>query len=301
MRRPWRRRRFVGLWVVLLAATGGGSLARAGQVVPGVWDGPQVLATTSEPARSPVLAVTAGGQAIAGWLGGPAPPAVSVPPAAPARSTESSSSSWAGQTVFVDRGTLAGGFRAPIAIAGPLREHLQLSVAVSGAGTVYAVWHVFAGSGMVSAAPPGDPFSAPRELSPAGDELVAVVQSPGGPVAAVWAIPERGSRAPLLSYDAVGRGRQSGAGGERGEGSGAPVRRAFRAERPRRARGCRSNEQRRSRPRTDQHGCCDLQQCRKTLQPATPDPGRGDRPHRATDRRQPRALRRRHAHGARRC
>jgi hypothetical protein len=106
--------------------------------------------------------------------------------------------------VFVDRGTLAGGFQAPIGIAGPLREYLQLTVAVSGTGTVYAVWHEFAGSGMVSAAPPGDPFSSPRKLSPAGDELVAVVQSPGGPVAAVWAIPERGSRAPLLSYALMG-------------------------------------------------------------------------------------------------
>lgn len=200
MRRPWRRRLFVGLWVMFLAATYGGSSARAGQAVPGAWSGPQVLASTSEPARSPVLAVTAGGQAIVGWLGGPAPPAVSVHPAAPPRSTESSSSSWAGQTIFVDRGTLSGGFQAPIAIAGPLREYLQLSVAVSGTGTVYAVWYVFAGSGMVSAAPPGGPFSAPRKLAPAGDELVTVVQSSGGPVAAVWAIPERGSRAPLLSY-----------------------------------------------------------------------------------------------------
>jgi hypothetical protein len=203
MRRPWRGRLFVSLWVVFLAATCGGSLARAGEVVPGAWGGPQVLAS-GEPARSPVLAVTAGGQAIVGWLGGPAPPPVSVHPSAPPRSTESSSSSWAGQTVFVDRGTLAGGFQAPIAIAGPLREYLQLSVAVSGTGTTYAVWHVFAGSGMVSAAPPGGSFSAPRELAPAGDELVAVVQSPGGPVAAVWAISERGSGAPLLRYALLG-------------------------------------------------------------------------------------------------
>jgi hypothetical protein len=106
--------------------------------------------------------------------------------------------------VFVDRGTLAGGFQAPIAIAGPLREYLQLSVAVSGTGTTYAVWYAFAGSGTVAAAPPGGPFSAPRELSPAGDELVAVVQSPGGPVAAVWAVPERGSRDPLLRYALLG-------------------------------------------------------------------------------------------------
>ena len=106
--------------------------------------------------------------------------------------------------MFVDRGTLAGGFQAPIAIAGPLREYLQLTVAVSGTGTTYAVWYAFAGSGMVAAAPLGGSFSAPRELAPAGDELVAVVQSPGGPVAAVWAIPERGSRAPLLSYALLG-------------------------------------------------------------------------------------------------
>jgi hypothetical protein len=193
----------VGMCVVLPAAAGG-SFARAGEVVPGAWVGPQVLAPASEPARSPVLAVTAGGQAIVGWFGGPAPPPVSVHPAAPLALTESSTSSWAGQTVFVDRGTLAGGFQTPIAIAGPLREYLQLTVAVSGTGTTYAVWYAFAGSGTVAAAPPGGPFSAPRELSPAGDELVAVVQSPGGPVAAVWAIPEPGSRAPLLSYALLG-------------------------------------------------------------------------------------------------
>jgi hypothetical protein len=147
----------------------------------GSWSAPDVLASAGAPARSPVLAATASGQAIVGWLGGPPPPPRAVPPRARA-----SVAGWEGETVFVDRGTLQTGFSAPAALTGPVREDLQLKVAVAGSGTAYAVWGGYAGPTVVSAAAPGGSFAAPRELLPSGDLLLAVLQSPGGPVAAVW-------------------------------------------------------------------------------------------------------------------
>ena len=68
--------------------------------------------------------------------------------------------------------------------------------------------------------------------------------------------PGTGLAGSVAQLRADGPGRQSRAGGERREGSGAAVRRALRAERRRRARGGGHNEQRRwlSPQRTEQHG-----------------------------------------------
>jgi hypothetical protein len=176
----------------------GAGAAAAAPAPEGSWSVPQTLVPTTENAFDSQLAVTADGQALAGWIGGEPLPVVSAPPGHGAAREAVSS----GETVVVDRGTLIGGFEPPTLLSAPTMTDFSLQIAVSGSGTSYAVWENGQdGAILIATAAPGQPFSTPRELLPRHTREVALVQSPGGPVVVVWfTVAPRYSAAPTVLH-----------------------------------------------------------------------------------------------------
>jgi len=102
--------------------------------------------------------------------------------------------------VMVDRGTLQGGFGAPVVVAADVREFAYLHVALAASGTAYVVWSNGDGKTTVSAAAPGEPFSPPRQLLPPRTNLVGLLQGSTGPVVVVWQSSLTSRSPPLLHY-----------------------------------------------------------------------------------------------------
>jgi hypothetical protein len=159
------------------------------------WGSLQMLEPASQYAFDPQLAVAANGQTLAGWFGGPPPPPTTSsgelvsPPVTP----------WTGSDVVLDRGTVAGGFGAPVVLSTHGSDRPEgLQVAISGTGVAYAVWEQKSGPWMISSAAPGGSFAVPHALLPGRAQLSSLVRSPAGPVAAVWYAWIGG--APLLRY-----------------------------------------------------------------------------------------------------
>jgi hypothetical protein len=178
------------------------------------WGSLQVLAPTSQYAFDPQLAVAEDGQTVAAWFGGPRPPlpcaGMVCPPAAP----------WSGSEVVLDQGSVDGGFGEPVVLStqgsnGP--EGLQ--VAISGTGMAYAAWEQKSGPWMISSASSDGSFINPHKLLPGPGQLLSLVRSPAGPVAAVWFGPSSLLHYALLRPDGtLGRtitvGRWNGSAGE---------------------------------------------------------------------------------------
>ncbi len=145
------------------------------------WGSLQVLAAASQYAFDPQLAVAEDGQTLAAWFGGPPPPlpcaGMVCPPTA----------SWSGSEVVLDQGSVDGGFGEPVVLSthgsdGP--EGLQL--AISGTGVAYAAWEEKSGQWMISSASAGVSFINPHKLLAGDNQLLSLLRSPAGPVAAVW-------------------------------------------------------------------------------------------------------------------
>lgn len=163
------------------------------------WSTPQVLAPSSQYAFDPQLAVAEDGRTLAAWFGGPPPPPTDMragPPVGPPRPA------WPGSAVVVDPGTVDGGFGPPVVVSthgsdGP--EGLQ--VALSGAGVAYVAWEQQRGPWMISSATRGGAFVAPHTLLPGSSQMLALVRSQAGPVAAVWlGYPSSSSAHGVLRY-----------------------------------------------------------------------------------------------------
>ena len=141
-----------------------------------------MLESATENAYYPQLAVTANGEAIAGWFSGEPPGLVGGGTAQADRARTAAS---IGGPVVVDRGSVTGGFEAPVVLSS--HGSADVRVAVSGSGVAYAVWSEVPGEAvMVATASPGQPFSAPHPLLPPNTKLLGLVQSTDGPVAAAW-------------------------------------------------------------------------------------------------------------------
>jgi hypothetical protein len=179
--------------VLILVALGGGLAAlvvgkgasgQSGRSSPLSWSTPQILASSSQYAFDPQLAVAEDGRTLAAWFGGPPPPPTDKragPPVGPP------GPAWPGAAVVVDTGTVDGGFSPPVVLSthgsdGP--EGLQ--VARSGAGVSYVAWEQHNGPWMISSATDGGAFGAPHTLLPRSSQMLALVRSRAGPVAAVW-------------------------------------------------------------------------------------------------------------------
>jgi hypothetical protein len=163
----------------------------------GSWSAPQPLLPVAEGAFESRLAVTESGEAVAGWLGG-SPPRV-VHGSRSARAARRAG--WTGESVVVDRGTLAGGFEPPTVLEA--NTWAALSVAVSGSGVVYAAWsQLNDGAMMLATAAPGQPFSVQRLPIPRRSNLLGLLQSPADPVAVVWLTYRKTAALPLpiLNY-----------------------------------------------------------------------------------------------------
>jgi hypothetical protein len=155
------------------------------------------LAASTDYAFSPQLAVSEDGRAIAAWFSG-TPPQVE---AGPARG-RGVATAWKGSTVVVDRGTVAGGFGAPVVLSGHgTDESNELKVALSRAGVAYATWsETGTGRTMIAAASSDRAFSRPRALLPKNARLLGLLASHRGPVAAVWDTFGTGSSSAVLHY-----------------------------------------------------------------------------------------------------
>jgi hypothetical protein len=100
--------------------------------------------------------------------------------------------------VVVDRGTTTGRFGPPVVLARHANPDPGLSLAVSGSGVTYAAWNPLppgaapspsglpSGPWMIAVAPRNGDFSKPRNLLPAGGELLDLASGPAGQVLAVW-------------------------------------------------------------------------------------------------------------------
>jgi hypothetical protein len=154
----------------------------------GAWSPPQALVPASQYASDPQLAVSEQGATLAAWTGGPEPPPVksSGPASVSSGAPSATRQAFSGSSVVVDTGTVSGGFGPPVVLA----EHAAytsdgLDIAISGAGVRYVAWQTHAGEVIASAASGGS-FSAAHALLPGRDQLLRLVRSPAGPVAAVW-------------------------------------------------------------------------------------------------------------------
>jgi hypothetical protein len=147
------------------------------------WGTPQVLAPSAQYAFDPQLAVGEDGQTLAAWFGGARPPPVRSKGTLVAPETV-----WSGSDVVVDTGTVAAGFGPQVVLSTHGSDKPEgLQVALSGSGVAYAAWEQYRGTWMISSARDREAFSAPRPLLPRGDsQMVALVRSAAGPVAAVW-------------------------------------------------------------------------------------------------------------------
>jgi hypothetical protein len=157
----------------------------AAVAVAGAWGSPQALVPVSQYASDPQLAVSEPGAMLAAWYGGTEPrPATAkgsarVSSGRPPAARQASS----GSSVLIDTGTVSGGFGAPSVLA----EHganteSGLDVAISGSGVRYVAWQTSAGGWMIASAAPGEGFTAHVLPVP----LERLLESPAGPVAAVW-------------------------------------------------------------------------------------------------------------------
>ncbi len=89
--------------------------------------------------------------------------------------------------MVLDPGTVDGGFGAPVVLSTYGSDDSEgLHVAISGVGVAYAAWKQNRGPWMISSAASGGSFAVPHALLPGGGQLLSLVQSPKGPVAAVW-------------------------------------------------------------------------------------------------------------------
>ncbi len=195
------RRTFVLLLLVgavaVLTVTSSPAHVRAGPAATAaVWSAPRVLVPPTQYAFDPRLAVSERGAALAAWYGGPEP----LPAQAGVHVRRSSVAApgpvWAGSSVVIDTGTLAGGFAQPVTLA----DHGAavsdgLDVAISGAGVRYVAWQKYGGGWMVATAARGRGFVS-RALPVPLDQLLA---SPAGPVAAVWHVGAAGLRYAVLT------------------------------------------------------------------------------------------------------
>jgi hypothetical protein len=147
------------------------------------WSTPQALAPSAQYAFDPQLAVAEDGQTLAAWFGGARPP--------PIRSNGTlvlPETVWSGSDVVVDTGTVAAGFGPQVVLSSHGSDGPDgLHVALSGSGVAYVAWEQYRGPWMISSASDHKAFSAPRPVLPRGDsQMMALVRSPAGPVAAVW-------------------------------------------------------------------------------------------------------------------
>jgi len=179
----------VATGVVGLAVTSARGHVRARAASAGaVWSPPQVLVPASQYASNPQLAVSEDGDTLAAWTGGPEPPRLknSGPASVSSGSLSATRQAFSGSSVVVDTGTVTGGFSPPVVLA----EHAAytsdgLDIAISGAGVRYVAWQTHTGEVIESAASGGS-FSAAHALLQGRDQLLRLVRSPAGPVAAVW-------------------------------------------------------------------------------------------------------------------
>ncbi len=100
--------------------------------------------------------------------------------------------------MVVDRGTTTGRFGSPVVLARHANPDPGLSLAVSGSGVTYVAWDSLpagtlpapsgqpTGPWMLAVARRNGSFSTPRELLPAGGELLDLASGPAGPVLVVW-------------------------------------------------------------------------------------------------------------------
>jgi hypothetical protein len=104
--------------------------------------------------------------------------------------------------VVVDRGTVTGGFNTPVVLSSHGTDQSDgLRVALSGSGVAYAAWtELHHGSWMIATATPAGAFSMPRAFLPQGANLLGLLASRGGPVAAVWSSFGSPSSTAVLHY-----------------------------------------------------------------------------------------------------
>ncbi len=176
----------------LVAGGGANAASSSSPVAP--WGSLQVLTPAPQYAFDPQLVVAADGRTLAGWFGGPPPPArtssgaLAGPPTAP----------WTGSDVVVDAGTVDGGFGTPQVLSTHGSDRPEgLQVALSGTGVSYAAWEQKSGGWMISGARAGGSFTTTRALPASRSRLWGLVRSPAGPVAAVWFGSSSSGPAPL--------------------------------------------------------------------------------------------------------
>ncbi len=95
---------------------------------------------------------------IAGWIAGEPAPENAVHPDLRARAAASM-----GQTVMLDRGSAAEGFRSPLVPNALLGERFGLPIAISGSGVAYDAWRQegIIGAWIVATASPPKRFQRP--------------------------------------------------------------------------------------------------------------------------------------------
>ncbi len=167
---------------------GCGATAKSVVSVAQSWSAPKALATGY--AFDPQLAVAESGESLAGWFSGMPAPRLKAGGRAGARGARlaAESAAWTGSTVVVDRGTTIGEFGTPIVLSTHGSDSSSgLHIVLSGSGVAYAAWtDRHGGSWMIATAAPGGAFSTPRALLPKSANLLELLASRKGPVAAVW-------------------------------------------------------------------------------------------------------------------
>jgi hypothetical protein len=169
-----------------LVSAAGTAAGRPAAPPSGSWSAPLALVPAGEPTHALRLAVGADGEVSAAWVQGEYD-CDAVPPL-PA---DAHSASATAEKIVVDRGSILGGFGSPVILDGPTQACASAEppfVAIAGTGVAYAAWkgETSLAPWMISAAPAGRAFSVAHELASPYRQLLALLQSPNGPVAAVW-------------------------------------------------------------------------------------------------------------------
>jgi hypothetical protein len=174
--------------VAAVVVAGCGGTAKSVAPAEWSWSAPHTLATGY--AFDPQLAVAESSASLAGWFSGMPAPRFKAGGRAGTRGVRraAESADWTGSKVVVDRGTVAGGFGPPVVLSTHGSDSSSgLHLALSASGVAFAAWtDSHGGSWMIATAAPDGAFSTPRTLLPKSANLLELLASRNGPVAAVW-------------------------------------------------------------------------------------------------------------------